>query len=279
MSQIYDYPEDVLRASLGKTEIAIVVLTAVSGGTLRSPGALMAVTPSEVFGYISNGCVDADIVAHARAGQSGTFIYGDGSPYRDIILPCGGCLQVTIVQSPDMSYLADTLRDLEQRNVAVLTLDECSIALVPRLRLRLAGRGEACLALAELAQRGGFDVTVQSPDEDIMSGYIHLKNPNNPPNITDDSRTAFVCLFHDHNWESGLLKQALSGSAFYVGAMGSARTHQIRCQKLIEMGVSDDDISRIKAPVGLVASQRNARFLAVSILAEILDEAKRAELI
>ena len=88
-----------------------------------------------------------------------------------------------------------------------------------------------------------------------------------------------VCLFHDHDWEGALLQQALAGPAFYIGAMGSVRTHEIRCETLSELGVSQADIARIHAPIGLIASQRDARLLAISILAEIIQSAQEAELI
>jgi len=260
-------------------DAALVVLTSVTGGTLRARGAMMCVSAEKVAGYISNGCVDADVIARARGGQSGTFIYGEGSPYRDIVLPCGGRLELSIFQKIDSSMIEKAISKLKKREVVELELGGNSLALSPRIKLRIAGRGAACIALSELAQLSGFDVVLQSPDVDGLPQAQHLIDPNNPPHAEDDAWTAVVCLFHDHDWEPALLRQALGGEAFYIGAMGSERTHEIRCQNLMALGLSKLDVARIHGPIGLVDSQRHARFLAVSILAEIIQSAQRAELL
>ena len=256
--------------------MALVVLTAVTGGTLRARGALMAVTDTHVAGYVSNGCVDADIVTRARSGQTGRFIYGDGSPYKDIVLPCGGRLEIEIIQNPNQDAIQSALNALENRQEAQLRVGDVSVSLVPRLKLRISGRGEACLAMAELAALSGFEVSVQSPDPHLFAGVQHLTDPNHPPKVNDDKRTAVICLFHDHDWEGALLQQALTGPAFYIGAMGSKRTHDMRCQKLLDMGTAEQAIARVKGPIGLIPAQRDARLLALSVLAEIMDEAQKA---
>ena len=239
----------------------------------------MSVTDTRAMGYMSNGCVDADIIMRARGGQSGRFTYGDGSPYRDIILPCGGRLEIAIFQTPDREAITSALVKLQQRQEVTLRLGELSIPLVPRIKLRIAGRGAACVALAQMAELSGFEVLVQSPDVDISPNVQHLINPADPPATDDDSRTAVVCLFHDHDWEAALLRQALAGPAFYIGAMGSERTHNMRCETLADLGTSTEDIARIKAPIGLIASQRDARLLALSILAEIMQSAQSEKLL
>ena len=279
MSQTYDRAEDVLRYCIGNPDAALVVLRAVTGGTLRAKGAMMAVTQGRSAGYISNGCIDADVIARARSAQSGVFIYGEGSPYRDIALPCGGRLEIAIIQDPDYNLIRKALSALDKRQEVELDLGTFSISLSPRIKLRIAGKGEACLALADYAALTGFEVAVQSPDADLLPNAQHLKTPDKPPAVDDDNRTAMVCLFHDHDWEAGLLQQALAGPAFYIGAMGSVRTHEMRGQKLSQLGVSKQDVDRINAPIGLIASQRDARLLAISILAEIIEAAQKAELI
>ena len=239
----------------------------------------MSVTETRAAGYMSNGCVDADIIMRARAGQSGTFIYGEGSPYRDIVLPCGGRLEIEILQDPDREAIRLALRDLGNRQKIELRLGNILVRLVPRIKLRIAGRGVACLALAELAELSGFDVLIQSPDVDLLPDSQHLTDPNAPPSVSDDSQTAVACLFHDHDWEAALLQQALGGPAFYIGAMGSKRTHYMRCQRLSGLGVSGQDIARINGPIGLIAAQRDARLLALSILAKIIQTAQTAKLL
>jgi len=275
----FDNAEDILRYCGAQTSVALVVLTGVTGGTLRARGAMMAVTATSSAGYMSDGCVDADIIARARSGESGQFIYGEGSPYRDITLPCGGRLEIAIFQNPDRDVLEAARQDLEARRETELKLVGTTLHLAPRLKLRIAGRGAACLALAELAGNIGFEVHIQSPDADLMSHVEHLRDPAAPPEMSDDLRTAVVCLFHDHDWEAALLSQALTGPAFYIGAMGSVRTHEMRCETLRSMGVVQTQIDKIRGPIGLIPTQRDARLLAISILAEIIQMAQVQALI
>lgn len=274
MKKTYDHAEDVLRFYLNQSGGALVVLSSVSGGTIRAKGSMMAVTPSSHAGYISNGCVDADIISRARSGQSGHFIYGEGSPFRDITLPCGGRIEVSIHHNIDKTEVEFAVSDLTSRKDVNLNLDGTIISIFPRIKIRIAGRGAATIALAELATTTGFEVHVQSPDVDILPNSEHLKDLDHPPKLSDDERTAVVCLFHDHAWEGALLKQALEGPAFYVGAMGSELTHQERSETLALAGVLQNKIDEIKAPIGLVSAQRDSRFLAVSILAEIIETAQ-----
>jgi xanthine dehydrogenase accessory factor len=81
-----------------------------------------------------------------------------------------------------------------------------------------------------------------------------------------------VLLFHDHEWELRVLQKALSADGFYIGALGSPKTHRQRREKLLAHGVSEADLNRIKGPVGLISPVRDPGTLAISILAEIVQE-------
>lgn len=290
MSQSFDHPHDVLRFCQSRPDAALVIVTHVSGGALRSVGALMAVTDDAVAGYVSNGCVDADITAQARRGIGGAFTYGEGSPFRDIALPCGGRIDIAIVPKPDVAIIEALVTGLDQRmeagfcvtsdfKIALEGVGTFNHIISPKLRLRIAGRGEALLALTKLAGATGLDVTLQSPDPFDGMKSQHLTDPANIPSVNDDTRTAVICLFHDHDWEPQLLRQAVQGPAFYIGAMGSVRTHEMRRERLAGLGVSPAEIDKIKGPVGLLPAMRDANFLAVSILADVLAAARKGGLI
>lgn len=246
---------------------------------MRSAGAMMAVSSETVAGYLSNGCVDADIVMRARRGDAGRFVYGEGSPFRDIVLPCGGRIEIEIVPQPDGHQIAKAVAALNNREPFLFKLEDgFQTMLKPKLRLRIAGRGEALTSLARLAKTSGLEVVLQSP-EDVDGDYTPLLDPSNVPESHDDDRTAVVTLFHDHDWEPELLRQAAQGPAFYIGAMGSARTHLLRRERLAMMDVSSDLIDRVRGPVGLLPAMRDANLLAVSILAEILQVAQSKDLL
>ena len=90
------------------------------------------------------------------------------------------------------------------------------------------------------------------------------------------SRTAVVTLTHDPKLDDPALQEALRSRAFYVGALGSRKTHAARCARLAEAGFSDEAISRIRGPVGLSINARTPAEIAVSILAQIVETLRAA---
>ena len=225
MSLSHHHPLDVLRfardLAVRGAPFAVVVTANVTGGTMRAQGALMCVPESgDAAGYVSNGCVDADIIFQAREslkdGRARQLTYGEGSPFKDITLPCGGRIDLWAVPNMDADLIIKTVEGLERREAATLDfgVDGFSHTYAPKLRIRMAGKGESVKALAAQALGAGFDVIVQSPEADIANGldgadFDHLHNPDDPPAINDDAWTAVVLMFHDHDWEPDLLAQAV----------------------------------------------------------------------
>lgn len=290
--QTFEHPADVLSFCKDQTEAgercALVVITDTLGGAVRDPGALMAVTESgHRAGYLSGGCIDADIALHAeaaiRTGRPVDLRYGRGSPFIDIKLPCGGGISLSIIPAPDMTSVPDTLDMLEARQPTHLTLPtqngSYTAHYTPKLALRIAGRGADPVALARLSSAAGIITSLWSHDEACLTeanGIPGLKltrlvSPNTLPEAKDDSHSAFVLMMHDHDWESVLLEQALTGDAFYIGAVGSPNTHAKRREALAARGVPANEIDRIHGPIGLVSSLRDASMLAISALAEIIQ--------
>ena len=285
MTTCYHHPSDVLRfAHEAEEPCALICVTDIRGGAMRAKGALMAVRESgEVAGYISNGCVDADIIFQAKAaiadGMTRHLKYGEGSPFKDIQLPCGGSIDLLVMPAPDKEMIGAAVVKFATRQSAKLTLEDFDWNYAPKLRLRIAGRGEAVRALASQAIQSGFEVHLQSPEADMhndlaVTKFDHLTNPAAPPAQQDDPWSAAILMFHDHDWEVALLTQALASEAFYIGAMGSDRTHALRIEALKEVGVSPINIARINGPIGLIPSMRDANLLALSTLAEIVKTAQ-----
>ena len=251
---------------------------------MRAKGALMAVREDgEVAGYISNGCVDADIIFQAKAamedGQVRRLKYGEGSSFKDIQLPCGGSIDLLVMPAPDKEMIGAAVMKFEARQSASLSFEGFDWDYAPKLRLRIAGRGAAVQALALQAIQSGFEVHLQSPEADMhndldVTKFDHLTNPAVSPAQQDDAWSAVILMFHDHEWEASLLTQALASDAFYIGAMGSDRTHALRIQALKEAGVSAENTARISGPIGLIPSMRDANLLALSTLAEIVKTAQ-----
>lgn len=300
-------PADVL-SFLNKTNLAgdacaLIIVTGTHGGGVRAPGAIAGISErGECAGYISNGCVDADMFSQAkdaiRDGKTRTVRYGAGSPYMDIRLPCGGAVDLMIIPNPDPKKIADFSSDLQMRQSIGFRVslekglesnldqnpqtgwieEKFYVRCDPKIRLRIAGRGTEPIALMRAAHALDFDVLLQSPDSDRLEaakalGYQseRLISSDLIPKSNDDAHTAFILMFHDHDWETDLLIDALKGPAFYIGALGGRKTHQARCEALLAAGILETDINRIRGPIGLVPSVRNASFLAVSVLAEVID--------
>ncbi|MEO1660590.1 MAG: NTP transferase domain-containing protein [Pseudomonadota bacterium] len=282
-------------------DAALVIVLHTEGGAVRAPGALLAVSEVDHIGYISGGCIDADVALQARQaitdGALRKLRYGAGSPFVDLPLPCGGAITVLIVPHPALDVVVSAETHLRQRDEIYLSIDEdgnlsggrasrCPqgaqtvFHYSPKLRIRIAGRGADALALAQLSHASGFETHIQLADEADIEAARQIGLTSVEPLATasdlaptgDDAWTAFVLLFHDQDWEVPLLTQAIEGPAFYIGAVGSARTHSKRVAALIAAGVPQNLAQRVKGPIGLVPSLRDASLLAVSILSEIIAE-------
>jgi len=267
---------------------ALAMLTATEGGSVRTPGALMAVSENgQSCGYLSGGCIDADVRLHAQSslktGSGQTLRYGRGSPFLDITLPCGGAIEVSIFPALDRAKVSVVIDALTNREPACFAPFDAPGTFMahyrPKLRLRIAGRSADPVALARISVAAGIETILWSPDPACLSNAetimglttVALTSPAALPQLTDDTATAFVLMMHDQDWESALLAPALSGSAFYVGAVGSPHTHLKRRTHLEAQGQPTADIDRIHAPIGLVPSLRDASMLAISTLAEIIE--------
>ena len=291
-----EHVQDVLRIALDHLSSgmpgAIAVITATSGGAVRAPGAAMFVSGQGTrHGYLSGGCIDADVALEAvRAIESGTAVhkaYGAGSGILDLPLPCGGRIDVTITPLSDRAVIERCLAELDMRQPTRYPADFApgkstpAFLALPKLRIRMAGKGADLTALAKLAVAAGHELRVQTPDQvtsDDLSaaGIAHerLASARSVSAPGDDAFTAFVLMFHDPDWETPLLLQALRGPAFYIGAVGSAAAQVRRLGALQRAGA--DDAARVRGPIGLVPSTRNASDLAISALAEIIREFAKA---
>lgn len=89
--------------------------------------------------------------------------------------------------------------------------------------------------------------------------------------LRSDPWTAFVFMFHDHDWETALMKRALELPHFYIGAMGGRRAHAARCEALLAAGVPASAVATLHAPIGLFHSSRDPDTLALSTLAQIVQ--------
>jgi xanthine dehydrogenase accessory factor len=155
----------------------------------------------------------------------------------------------------------------------------------PPLRLVVVGAVHIAQALAPMAALAGYKVTVIDPRSAFASAErfpnveIVADWPDDVlPGLQPDKRTAIVTLTHDPKIDDPALKAALGSDAFYIGALGSRKTHAKRGERLVEAGFSPAEIARIRGPVGLAIGALTPAEIALSILAEITAVLHRAAL-
>ncbi|WP_435167469.1 XdhC family protein [Falsirhodobacter sp. 1013] len=273
---------DMPLAALAGKDRALAVIVGVEGTSYRPLGASMAVDGSgHRTGNLSSGCIDEDVALHAQQalldGQARQLRYGAGSPFADLALPCGGGLDILILPRPEQGAVQAAAAELAARRTAVLDLGAITLHIQPELRFLVFGKGPEAATFADLARLAGFGVELFSPEAmDVPSGVaaVPMVSPRWPEGVAIDPRTAITLFFHDHDWEPPLLAAALSSPALYIGAQGSHRARQARRRALEEIGVPEDAINRLADPFGLIPSARDARTLAVAVLADVLARAK-----
>ena len=155
----------------------------------------------------------------------------------------------------------------------------------PPLRLAVVGAVHIAQALVPFAAQCGFAVTVMDPrrsfasDERFPNVTVSAQWPDEAMDaFQPDSRTAVVTLTHDPKLDDPALDRALKSQAFYIGALGSRRTHAARLKRLRELGHQDNALSRIRGPVGLNIEAVTASEIALSIIAEIVAVRRNAPL-
>lgn len=146
----------------------------------------------------------------------------------------------------------------------------------PPLRLLLVGAVHIAQALAPMATFAGYDVTIVDPrrawaSEERFPGLtIRDDWPDEALSaLAPDRRTAVVALTHDPKLDDPALQVALASPAFYIGALGSTRTHAKRLDRLREAGIEEAALARIHGPVGLSIGARSPAEIAISILAQM----------
>ena len=147
----------------------------------------------------------------------------------------------------------------------------------PPLRLIIVGAVHIAQALVPMAAELGLTVIVVDPRRSFASAdrFPNVRVLTDWPDeamdtLTLNARTAVVTLTHDPKLDDPALDRALKSPAFYIGALGSRRTHATRLQRLRELGHGEEALARIRGPVGLNLEAVTAPEIALSILAEFV---------
>lgn len=262
------------------------------------------------IGSLSGGCVEEDFLAQVAEGafvDAVTVVrYGEGSdPRSQVNLPCGGILDVLVETLDPKCEVHTHLRELESallgkrrllREVDLntgehrldpdrthgprveLEADTVRLRIGAAQRLLLAGYSSVAQACAEFAVSLGFEVILCDPREEVLDG-VTLENVEIRRELPSSfivkggchSDTAVVALTHDPRIDDLAMMEAVLTDAFYIGVMGSMRTSHKRFERLRRIGgLSEKELSRIHAPVGLNLGSKTPAEIALAVLADIL---------
>jgi xanthine dehydrogenase accessory factor len=177
----------------------------------------------------------------------------------------------------------DALADDDSRTVEVEGESWFLNVQNPPLRLAVVGAVHIAQALVPLAAGLGYGVTVIDPRRAFATSerFPNVTVSTDWPDeamaaFAPDARSAVVTLTHDPKLDDPALDAALKSGAFYIGALGSRRTHAARLARLRELGHDDAVLARIRGPVGLDIGAETAPEIALSILAEIVAVRRQA---
>jgi xanthine dehydrogenase accessory factor len=184
-----------------------------------------------------------------------------------------------IGKDPLRAVLADRLRTGKSGMAETAEGRVFLTVYVPAPQLVITGAVHISQALAPIGKMLGYDVTIvdprtafasseRFPDVNVVAEWPDTALP--PLNV--DRYTAFVALTHDPKIDDPALTHALKRDCFYIGALGSRKTHARRVERLKQQGFTDADIARIAAPIGLDIGAVSPAEIAVAIMAQITEK-------
>jgi len=184
-----------------------------------------------------------------------------------------------------LMQVRQTIEDDESRTVRMGN-DQIFIEVSsPRLRLILIGGVQTAQSLGPMARLVGYEVTVVDPRAAFASParfpdtHLVTEWPEQAVRaLKPNRRTALVTLTHNAKIDDAALAAGLQTDAFYIGALGSRRTHAKRCERLGEAGFDAVAVKRIRGPVGLPIGALTPGEIAIAIMAEITAALRRSPL-
>ena len=292
----------------------LCTIVAATGSSPRPVGSMLALDAhGHQVGSVSGGCVEEDLLARIRdgvyAGETCEVIeYGVSALENERLgLPCGGRLQLLLQRlgEPDRAWLEAVLGAIDSRRCSERQLDLASgetravavprfTPLVwadgrlrqcfgPRMRMLLVGAGQLAQNLAELALAMDYEVLVTDTREQLLDQWDGPQLPliqGMPDDVVraraSDSHSVVITLTHDPRIDDMALMEALGTEAWYVGALGSVRTTHKRLERLRQLELPEEQIGRLRAPVGLDIGSKTPIEIAIAIMAELTQLRRRS---
>ncbi len=265
-------------------------------------------------GSLSGGCVEDDLLERLHNQQIPNdkplvVEYGVTPEENERLgLPCGGRLYILVQQldEGDLPWLDEIINAMNERkcvirhldinsgkstikpveHFATLSFDESSLQQCygPRMRMLLVGAGQLGQSIAELALAMDYEVLVTDTRENMLAQWegpeVSLIQGMPDDVVLQNAADKFsivITLTHDPRIDDMALMEALKTDAWYVGSLGSQRTTDKRLERLKTLGLEDEHIAKLHAPVGLKIGSKTPIEIAVAVMAELTQLRRQAQ--
>lgn len=277
------------------------------GSSPRPAGSLFACNEAgDIAGSLSGGCVEEDLIQRLIGGAPEldhiqVLEYGVTAEENEKLgLPCGGKLEVLLepMNSRSLSQVRQLYDAVHDRRYIKKCVDLASGEPVlkssehytrlqfdgnrveqvfgPRYRMLLVGAGALSQTLSELAVAMDYQVMVCDPRQEMLDQWsgadVRLVGGMSDDAVREyaaDRDTIVLTLTHDPRIDDMALMEALEQERFYVGALGSSRTSAARRKRLLQLDITEAQLDRLHAPVGLDIGSKTPMEIAIAILAQI----------
>jgi xanthine dehydrogenase accessory factor len=277
----------------------LATIISLGDGGPRPVGTQMVFGANSRAGFLSGGCIEADVEDHARTcmadGKPRRLVYGEGSPWPDIRLLCGARIEILVERITPDDPAANALLALAGDRVPATWISDgerrlCGLAsdapqawpsafsrrFDPPPRLVVFGGDPTALAVAGLGAQSGFSTTLVRPKGPIspppLPGVAYRRDDvaGAVAAIGLDPWTAVAICGHDEAVDHQALLAALPSAASYVGLLGARRRLGERLDRLRAAGVGEQDLMKLRAPIGLDLGGKAPFEVAVAIIGEII---------
>lgn len=306
---IYSTDREILQTAIdwldSGHEVALVTVAKTWGSSPRPPGSLLVIREDGIhMGSVSGGCIEEDLVNRFKHNELATeypTIINYGVNRQDALrfgLPCGGRLELVVEKLDSAVPLKTLLTDITDSKIVarrvclntgevslhkntdqpdfLYSTDQLIKVFGPGWHLLLIGAGHLSRYVASIALMLNYKVTICDPREEYQFNW-NLKGVNFTHRMPDDvvrniagnQRSVVITLAHDPKLDDMALMEALTIDIFYVGALGSIRSNEQRRERLMQLGVTREQLSKLHAPVGLDIGSHTPPEIAVSIMAEL----------
>ncbi|MEP2981176.1 MAG: XdhC family protein [Lentilitoribacter sp.] len=289
-------------------KVALATVVSTWGSAPRGVGSQLAISEDGEFeGSVSGGCVEGAVIVEALDamidGECKLLEYGVADEDAFAVgLACGGDIKI-LVEPVDIGsgLKSDALETMVASFVDRKTIgysislsvfersllsnvgdqtgiigDRFYLTYIPSPRLVIVGAVHITKTLSSIAKMAGYDVYLVDPRESFASSarfpedtFLEGWSDEALRDLGVDANTAIVTLSHDPKIDTPALEVALKSDAFYIGSLGSKKTHGKRVAQLKSLGFSEALIDRIHSPIGLNIGSKTPPEIAISIMAEI----------